>query len=188
MASMAAKSAKELTQELSALEERREQLERSLAQLERQIFALETSYLEDTNHTGNLLRGWDGYLSSRGASNKKHRFKEKDRLFSLSSVSSAGAQQPQPAQQPSASASSSQPQAQPAAGASGTTPLRHHPYLHAVSVRADSHAAASAAAHHSSAAAAVSTPSAAASPSPPHSPAAQPRSHKKGPGRPRKHP
>jgi chromatin modification-related protein EAF6 len=59
------KTIKEVTSEITALEERRDTIEKSLAQLERQIVALETSYLEDTNHTGNLLRGWEGYLSSR---------------------------------------------------------------------------------------------------------------------------
>ena len=53
------------TKEMSMLLEKKATIEKNLAQLEKQIHALETSYLEDTNHVGNLLRGWDGYLSSR---------------------------------------------------------------------------------------------------------------------------
>jgi len=77
-------------EELARLLAKKESLENSLLQLERQIYALETSYLEDTHNVGNVLKGWEGYLSSRtggssGPSQKK-RFKEEDRLFSLSSV------------------------------------------------------------------------------------------------------
>jgi len=51
---------------------------------------LEGSYLQDTKNIGNILLGWDGYLSYRGsgAVRRPMKFKESDRLFSLSSVTS----------------------------------------------------------------------------------------------------
>jgi len=78
-----------ISQELEALLETKEDIEQKLASLERQIYALEGSYLDDTHHLGNIIRGWDGYLSSRSGALKKMRFKDADRLFSMSSVTAA---------------------------------------------------------------------------------------------------
>lgn len=62
-------------------------MERNLVTLEQQIYALETSYLEDTHSRGNVLSGWSSYLSRRGAvSQKKPHFSNKHRVFSLSST------------------------------------------------------------------------------------------------------
>jgi len=75
------------SEELSKLYDKKNSIEHSLATLERQIYALETSYLEDTLNVGNLLKGWDGYLTGRNAVNvHKRKFKDEDRLFSLSSA------------------------------------------------------------------------------------------------------
>mmetsp|Transcript_19027 Transcript_19027/g.26619 ORF Transcript_19027/g.26619 Transcript_19027/m.26619 type:complete len:159 (-) Transcript_19027:55-531(-) len=78
---------KDVTQELKRLVEKKANIEQKLISLEKQIYALEGSYLHDTRNLGNILTGWENYLSSRsGALKRPMKFKESDRLFSLSSV------------------------------------------------------------------------------------------------------
>ncbi|CAO3688621.1 unnamed protein product [Umbelopsis ramanniana] len=74
----------EAKQELQALLSRKKQVDNNLANLEHSIYLFEGSYLEDTQQNGNIIRGFDGYLTNR-PDKKKQKFTEFDRLFSLSS-------------------------------------------------------------------------------------------------------
>ena len=58
-------SDQELTSNMKKLKDKRKEIEKELFNLEKQIYNLETSYLEETGASGNLLNGWEGYLTSR---------------------------------------------------------------------------------------------------------------------------
>ena len=69
-------------------------IERELFNVERHIYDLEKIYLEEAVNFGNLIKGWDsntGYKNQKHAlftTFKKPKIQEKERLFSLSSLSS----------------------------------------------------------------------------------------------------
>ncbi|KAI7826031.1 histone acetyltransferase subunit NuA4-domain-containing protein [Gamsiella multidivaricata] len=71
--------------ELSELMNRKKLVDRNLAGLENSIYAFEGSYLEDTQHGGNIIRGFDGYINSK-ADKSRVKYSESDRLFSMSST------------------------------------------------------------------------------------------------------
>ncbi|CAF2627065.1 unnamed protein product [Rotaria sp. Silwood2] len=78
--------------ELAQLLKKKEEIEKSLSDIEEQIYAFETSYLKQTQDTGNCIRGWSNCLSSGSGNNnpidKSSKFRESDRLFSYSSATS----------------------------------------------------------------------------------------------------
>lgn len=77
-----------MTEEVSQALARRRELEEELHKLERQIYNLESSYLDETWNLGNVVKGFDGYLSSRAKiQQRKSKFRDQDRIFSSSSIS-----------------------------------------------------------------------------------------------------
>ncbi|CAF1495289.1 unnamed protein product [Adineta steineri] len=78
--------------ELAQLLKKKEEIEKSLSDIEEQIYAFETSYLKQTQDTGNCIRGWSNCLTSGSGNNnsadKSAKFRESDRLFSYSSATS----------------------------------------------------------------------------------------------------
>ncbi|XP_026436442.1 chromatin modification-related protein MEAF6-like isoform X2 [Papaver somniferum] len=79
------------SQVLTSLMSKREKLQEELRGIEKQVYELETSYLQDSSQGGNVLKGFEGFLSStKSTTNLKRsrKFQPEDRLFSLSSVTS----------------------------------------------------------------------------------------------------
>ncbi|KAI0523986.1 hypothetical protein KFK09_003350 [Dendrobium nobile] len=78
----------------------RDRLQDELRSIEMQAYELETSYLQESLHCGSVLTGFEEYLSStRSGTNLRRsaRIRLKDRMFSLSSVTSPGAKEQHPA-------------------------------------------------------------------------------------------
>ncbi|CAN6479443.1 unnamed protein product [Victoria cruziana] len=76
---------------LAALVSKREKLQEELRKLEDQLYELEGNYLHDSAQCGNVLKGFEGFLSSsKSTTNLKRprKLQAEDRLFSLSSVTS----------------------------------------------------------------------------------------------------
>jgi hypothetical protein len=72
--------------------DKKRKLDDQLATLEDQIFKLEGQYLEETSNSGNIVRGFDGWVKGvsvggRGADDRRRgRVRDEDRVFSHSSV------------------------------------------------------------------------------------------------------
>jgi hypothetical protein len=72
--------------------DKKRKLDEQLAALEEQIFKVEGAYLEETSNSGNIVRGFDGWVKGvsvggRGADDRRRgRIRDEDRVFSRSSV------------------------------------------------------------------------------------------------------
>ena len=80
-------------QKMEELMRRKLELEEELRNLQQQIFNDEEQYIQNTWNTGNIIKGFDGFISNKHSSQKKYKIKEKDRIFSGSSFTRPGGQQ-----------------------------------------------------------------------------------------------
>ncbi|GER29690.1 phosphate transporter 1 [Striga asiatica] len=75
---------------------KRAKLHEDLRIIEKQVYDMETSYLQDPSQCGNVLKGFEGFLSSSKNTTllkRSRKFQPEDRLFSLSSVTSPAAEE-----------------------------------------------------------------------------------------------
>ncbi|XP_015868096.1 uncharacterized protein LOC107405542 [Ziziphus jujuba] len=96
MDSEAQKSSLNPSAMLASLLGRRTKLQEELRNIERQVYDMETSYLQDPSQCGNVLKGFEGFLSSSKSTallKRSRKFQPEDRLFSLSSVTSPAAEE-----------------------------------------------------------------------------------------------
>ncbi|XP_062147664.1 uncharacterized protein LOC133856622 isoform X2 [Alnus glutinosa] len=81
---------------LASLLSRRAKLHDELRHIEKQVYDMETGYLQDPSQCGNVLKGFEGFLSSSKSTallKRSRKFQPEDRLFSLSSVTSPAAEE-----------------------------------------------------------------------------------------------
>ncbi|XP_044491733.1 chromatin modification-related protein MEAF6-like isoform X1 [Mangifera indica] len=81
---------------MASLLSKRTKLLEDLRNIERQVYDMETSYLQDPSQCGNVLKGFEGFLSSSKNTallKRSRKFQPEDRLFSLSSVTSPAAEE-----------------------------------------------------------------------------------------------
>ncbi|PON62623.1 Chromatin modification-related protein Eaf [Parasponia andersonii] len=96
MDSEAQKSSLNPSAMLTSVLGRRAKLQEELRNIERQVYDMETSYLQDPSQCGNVLKGFEGFLSSSKNTallKRSRKFQPEDRLFSLSSVTSPAAEE-----------------------------------------------------------------------------------------------
>ncbi|XP_057517643.1 uncharacterized protein LOC130798603 [Amaranthus tricolor] len=80
---------------LASLLSKRAKLHEELRGIEKQVFDMETTYLQDPSQCGNVLKGYEGFLSTSKSTTmlkRSRKFQPEDRLFSLSSITSPAAE------------------------------------------------------------------------------------------------
>ncbi|EPS59649.1 hypothetical protein M569_15156, partial [Genlisea aurea] len=80
---------------VSALLSRRAKLHEELRNIEKQVYDMETGYLQDPSQCGNVLKGFEGFFSTKNTTllKRSRKFQPEDRVFSLSSVTSPAAEE-----------------------------------------------------------------------------------------------
>ncbi|KAI4368404.1 hypothetical protein MLD38_016963 [Melastoma candidum] len=81
---------------LASLLSKRSKLNEELRAIENQVYEMETSYLQDPSQCGNVLKGFEGFLSASKSTallKRSRKFQPEDRLFSLSSITSPAAEE-----------------------------------------------------------------------------------------------
>ncbi|KAH9620219.1 hypothetical protein KSS87_014446 [Heliosperma pusillum] len=81
---------------LASLLSKRAKLHEELRNIEKQVFDMETTYLQDPSQCGNVLKGYEGFLSTSKSTTmlkRSRKFQPEDRLFSLSSTTSPAAEE-----------------------------------------------------------------------------------------------
>ncbi|CAI9107645.1 OLC1v1007051C4 [Oldenlandia corymbosa var. corymbosa] len=75
---------------LASLLYKRANLHEELRNIEKQVYDMETSYLQDPSQCGNVLKGFDGFLTNKNTTllKRSRKFQPEDRMFSLSSTTS----------------------------------------------------------------------------------------------------
>ncbi|KAK9055717.1 hypothetical protein SSX86_026802 [Deinandra increscens subsp. villosa] len=76
---------------IASLLSKRAKHHEDLRTIEKQVYDMETAYLQDPNQCGNVLKGYEGFLSASKSTSvykRTRKFQPEDRLFSLSSVTS----------------------------------------------------------------------------------------------------
>ncbi|CAH1431842.1 unnamed protein product [Lactuca virosa] len=76
---------------IAALLCKRAKQHEELRSIEKQVYDMETAYLQDPSQSGNVLKGYEGFLSASKSTSfykRSRKFQVEDRLFSLSSVTS----------------------------------------------------------------------------------------------------
>ncbi|CAG8450429.1 782_t:CDS:2 [Ambispora gerdemannii] len=71
---------------LASYEAKGNELSEQLKEDEAEVYYAETIYLEETNHMGNLVKGFDSFLRSSSDRKRKSEVPDSDRLFSRSSI------------------------------------------------------------------------------------------------------
>jgi chromatin modification-related protein EAF6 len=80
---------KHLETQLQDLVRQKKHLDRSIYEIERNIYSYETNYLSDTSLAGNVVKGFEGFVQTRGSERQRQQHiysSDENRIFSHSST------------------------------------------------------------------------------------------------------